>query len=254
MRGNLEGKVAIVTGGARGIGRAYATAMSEAGATLLIVDLMEAEGQATADELVAKGGKAKFLSVDVSSEQSTQAMAEFATREFGGIDILVNNAAIFATLSMLPLEDVPLSRWERTLAVNVTGPWLCTKAVVPKMRKRGGGVIVNQSSIGSYGSRGAVDYGVSKAAVIGFTKTAALELGKYNIRVNAIAPGGVATEAYAEIMGGLAVAKERAQMQALNAVITPEDIAGTLMHLVSDTSRMVTGQTFIVDGGKVMLG
>ena len=256
MTGSLAGKVAIVTGGARGIGRAYAEALVGEGAAVVIADMLEAEGQDTAAAMCASGGRAVFQRVDVADQVSTEAMAEKAVAEFGGIDILVNNAAMFASLKGGPLTDLSVERWDKTMAVNVKGAWLCIKAVVPHMRARGGGVIVNQSSISAFGMPYMLDYTASKAAVIGLTKSVASELGRDNIRVNCIAPGGTATEGYSEIMGGnMAVAEERAKATQLIAEqMKPDAMVGTLLHLVSDGSRFVTGQTLVVDGGRYFLG
>ena len=253
---SLAGKVAIVTGGARGIGRAYAEGLADAGAAVLIADLLEAEGAATVKAIEAKGQRAVFCRVDVSSPDDTQAMAKAAVESFGGIDILVNNAAMFASLKGGPMSDIAVSRWDLTMAVNVKGPWLCILAVVPHMRERGGGAIVNQTSISAFGMAGMLDYTSSKAAVIGLTKSAASELGRDNIRVNAIAPGGVASEGFAQIMGGdLSAAEQRAKTTQLIArQMHPEDMVGTMLHLVGDGSKFITGQTIVVDGGKYFLG
>jgi len=253
---NIAGKVAIVTGGSRGIGRAYAEALADAGAAVLIADLLEAEGAETAEAIRAKGQQAAFMRVDVSGVESTEAMAKMAADTFGGIDILVNNAAMFASLKIGPMSDISVDRWDLTMAVNVRGPWLCTRAVVPYMRQRGGGSIVNQTSTSAFGMAGMLDYTSSKAAVIGITKSSASELGQDNIRVNAIAPGGTATEGLAQIMGGdLTEAEERAKATQLIATqIQPEDITATLLHLVSDGAKFITGQTIVVDGGKYFLG
>ena len=252
----LKDKVAIVTGGARGIGRAYSEALANAGAAVVIADLLEAEGAETVKAIEAKGGKAIFQKVDVSDPASTQAMAAAAAQAFGGIDILVNNAAMFASLVGGPMDAISVERWDRTMAVNIRGPWLCMLAVVPYMRKRGGGAIVNQTSISAFGMAYMLDYTASKAAVIGMTKSAASELGREGIRVNAIAPGGTASEGYSQIMGGnMALAEERAKAsQLIAAQLVPEDMCGTLLHLVSDSSKFVTGQTLVVDGGRYFLG
>ena len=252
----LEGKVAIVTGGARGIGRAYAEGLAGAGASVLIADVIEAEGQKTAEAIQKSGARAVFLRVDVSSPADTEAMAARAVSEFGGIDILVNNAAMFGSLRGAPLTDLSIERWDKTMAVNVKGPWLCIKAVVPHLRKRGGGAIVNQTSISAFGMAMMLDYTSSKAAVIGMTKSVASELGRDNIRVNAIAPGGTATEGYGEIMGGnFDMMEQRAKAtQLIAAQMKAEDMVGTLLHLVSDASKFVTGQTLVVDGGRYFLG
>ena len=170
--------------------------------------------------------------------------------------ILVNNAAMFASLKGGPMSDISVERWDKTMAVNVRGPWLCTRAVVPFMRQRGGGAIVNQTSISAFGMAGMLDYTSSKAAIIGMTKSAASELGRDNIRVNAIAPGGTATEGLSEIMGGnMGIAEERAKTtQLIAAQIMPEDMTGTLLLLVGDGAKFITGQTIVVDGGKYFLG
>jgi NAD(P)-dependent dehydrogenase (short-subunit alcohol dehydrogenase family) len=253
---SVAGKVAIVTGGARGIGRAYAEALADAGAAVLIADLLEAEGAKTAAAIRDKGQKAAFCAVDVSNLGATEAMAKAAADAFGGVDILVNNAAVFASLRGGPMTDISVERWDRTMAVNVRGSWLCIRAVVPYMRQRGRGAIVNQTSISAFGLAGMLDYTASKAAIIGLTKSAASELGRDNIRVNAIAPGGTATEGYAEIMGGdLSGAEQRAKATQLIAEqIKPEDITATLLHLVGDGAKFITGQTIVVDGGKYFLG
>ena len=256
MAGSLAGKVAIITGGARGIGRAYAEALIGQGAAVLIADMLETLGEETAAAIRASGGFAQFQRVDVSDPASTEAMAAAAVAAFGGIDILVNNAAMFGSLRGGPLSDISIERWDRTMAVNVKGPWLCIKAVVPAMRARGGGAIVNQSSISAFGMPYMLDYTASKAAIIGLTKSVASELGGDKIRVNCIAPGGTATEGYSEIMGGnMALAEDRAKSSQLIAEqMKPDAMVGTLLHLVSDGSRFVTGQTLVVDGGRYFLG
>ncbi len=257
MHSNLEGKVAIVTGGARGIGRSYVEGLAQAGASVLVADVLEDEGRDTAATVAAAGGRAVFQRVDVTDPASTEEMAERAVAEFGGIDILVNNAAMFASLRGGQFLDIDPDRWDRTLAVNVKGPFLCAKAVVPYMRERGGGSIINQTSIAAFGLAYMLDYGTSKTALIGLTKNLALEVGAYDIRVNAIAPGGVATQAAIGIMGStdLGIIEERAQTtQALKHGINPEDLVGPMLFLASDASKFMTGQTLVCDGGRFFLG
>ncbi len=255
---NLQGKVAVVTGGARGIGRAYALALAGAGAAVMIADLLDEEGRNTAKSIQSEGGQAVYRHVDVTDVASTERMAAAAVDEFGGIDILINNAAVFAGLTPVPLTELPLDRWARVMDVNVKGVWLCTRAAVPHMRRRGGGVIVNQSSIAAYALHGGpfVDYATSKAAVIGFTKSSAKELSADNIRVNAICPGGVLTEAALSFVSGDASRVEQAasSSQLIPQVIRPEDLVGPMLFLVSDASKFMTGQTVVFDGGRFFLG
>lgn len=250
--------MAIVTGGARGIGRAYAQGLASAGASVVIADLREDDGRAATSAIVRDGGRARFVATDVTSVDSTVALASAAADAFGGIDILVNNAAVFASLRRSPLTELPVERWMQVMHVNVTGAWLCMRAAVPLMRERGGGTIVNQASIAAYGVHGGgmLDYATSKAAIVGLTKSAAKELGADGIRVNAICPGGVATEAALELAGGDATLIERMarETQLLEEVIGPDDLVGPLLFLVSSASRFMTGQTIVVDGGRFFLG
>jgi NAD(P)-dependent dehydrogenase (short-subunit alcohol dehydrogenase family) len=256
MQTNQDGRVAVVTGGARGIGRAYAQALAAAGAAVLVADVLEAEGHDTVESITNDGGRADFRLVDVADVESTESMADAAASAFGGIDILVNNAAMFASLRGGAFTDIDVDRWDRTMAVNVKGAWLCIRAVVPHMRARGGGAIVNQSSIAAFGLGGMLDYSTSKAALIGLTKNVALEVGRDNIRVNAIAPGGVATGAAAGIVGGdVGMMEERAKTSQLIAeAIKPDDLVGPMLYLVSDAAKFMTGQTLVVDGGRFFLG
>jgi NAD(P)-dependent dehydrogenase (short-subunit alcohol dehydrogenase family) len=255
---DLQGKAAIVAGGARGIGRAYASGLAAAGAAVLVADLLEEEGQQTAKAIEADGGRAIFLPVDVTDVASTERMAATAAEAFGGVDILVNNAAVFAGLTPVPLTELPIERWTRVMDVNVKGVWLCTRAVVPHMRARGGGVIVNQASVAAYALHGGpfLDYATSKAAVIGLTKSSAKELSAYQIRVNAICPGGVATEAALGYVGGDVSRVEEAarQSQLIPEMMRPDDLVGPLLFLASDASRFMTGQTVVFDGGRFFLG
>jgi NAD(P)-dependent dehydrogenase (short-subunit alcohol dehydrogenase family) len=255
---NLQGKVAIVTGGARGIGRGYSQGLAAAGAAVLIADLLESEGRETAKAIEADGGRAIFMTVDATDVDATESMAAAAAAELGGVDILVNNAAMFANLPPTPLREMAIERWMKTINVNVNGVYLCTRAVIPHMQARGGGAIVNQASIAAFGLTGGpmTDYATSKTAVVGFTKSAAKELGQFGIRVNAIAPGGTVTEAAATFVGGdLSAVEERAGMgSVLGKAMHPDDLVGPMLFLVSDSSGFMTGQTLVVDGGRYFLG
>src|SRR6516164_6304720 len=192
----LDGKVAIVTGaGGRGnsIGRAYAQGFANAGAAVVVADLNEAGAKAVAEEIVAAGGKAIGVGVDVSSEEQTLAMAAAAKAAFGGVDILINNAALMVDVSYDSIDDVSVEAWNKAFAVNLTGALLCARAVAPSMRERGGGRIVNQTSGGAYPATSL--YGISKLALVGLTTSLAKQWGKDNITCNAIAPGNVKSDA-----------------------------------------------------------
>ena len=247
----LEGKAAIVTGGAGGIGRAYGRALADAGASVVLADLDGDAAVSVAKELSGDGGTLIGLRVDVTSEESTQEMAAATIEAFGGVDVLVNNAALMSELPQAPLIEFPLEWWERTMAVNVTGPLLCARACVPSMIERGAGKIVNQSSGGAF--LNGRPYGISKMALLSLTHGLARDLGQHRICVNAIAPGLVETEA------GLATQPADSQWRsAINAVVPikhrgmPEDLLGALLFLCTPASDWVTGQCINVDGGWVM--
>ncbi len=248
---DLEGKVAIVTGGAGGIGREYGWVLAGHGAAVVLADLDAQAAGAAADELSGDGRRLIGVGVDVTSEKQTKAMAEAAIEAFGGIDILVNNAALMAELPQTPLIEFPLDWWERTLAVNLTGPLLCCRACVPAMIERGGGKIVNQSSGGAF--LNGRPYGISKMALLSMTHGLARDLGQHRICVNAIAPGPILTEA------GLATQpRDSPWRQKTNESIPlkrdamPADLFGALLFLCSEASDWVTGQCINVDGGWVM--
>jgi NAD(P)-dependent dehydrogenase (short-subunit alcohol dehydrogenase family) len=247
----LDGKVAIVTGAAGGIGRTYARALADAGAAVVVADLNAEGATAVAAELVADGRRAIGVRVDITDSESAAAMAAAASRAFGGIDILVNNAALMAELPQLPLSKYPLDWWDKALRVNVTGALICTQAVVPSMRERGGGKIINQSSGGAFTGGGA--YGVSKLALVGLTAALANELGRARINVNAIAPGMVETEAgFRSSPRDNPWRKHMEQIVVMQPYGQPADLVGALLFLASPASDWVTGQTINVDGGWIM--
>jgi NAD(P)-dependent dehydrogenase (short-subunit alcohol dehydrogenase family) len=250
----LEGKTVIVTGGGRGLGRAYCEALAREGANVAAADIRDTAETVAAIE--GAGGRAIGLALDVADMASCQAVAERTLDQFGRIDALVNNAALYGDISGGRFDQLPEEQWDRVMAVNVKGIWHCCKACVPALRNAGGGSIINISSLAAtYGMPFALDYATSKAAVIGITRSLARELGRDWIRVNAVAPSAVLTEGTDDYMGekrdkALAVI---AAGQSLKANLETSDLTGTIIYLASDASRFVTGQTIMVDGGTVML-
>jgi NAD(P)-dependent dehydrogenase (short-subunit alcohol dehydrogenase family) len=243
----LGGKVAIVTGGARHIGGAYGRKLAAEGAAVVIADILN--GDSVVEEIKAAGGDALALEVDVSREEDVQRMAAAAVRAFGRIDILVNNAAIFINIQRRPFYEISAEEWDRISAVNIKGPFLCAKAVFPRMKEQRSGKIINISSSTAFaGTPLFLHYVASKAALIGMTRSLAREVGAYGICVNAIAPGLVQHE-------GQNAPQEftdfQLKMRCLKRLQTPEDLLGVLTYLASSDSDFVTGQTFVVDGGSV---
>jgi 3-oxoacyl-[acyl-carrier protein] reductase len=250
---SLQGKVIIVTGAARGIGQEYAHSFAAAGARIVAADISDCS--ATLELIKKDGGEAIGVKLDVGNATSALAMAESTTNTFGRIDGLVNNAALYATLRGGRFDSIVEADWDAVMAINVKGIWNCCKAVVPRMRQTGGGSIVNISSLAAtYGMPFGLHYTTSKAAVIGLTRGLARELGRDGIRVNAVAPGTVLTDATREFFGQkFEKAVERIRTdQTIQRNLMPTDLVGTLIWLLSDASAFVTGQTISVDGGTVM--
>jgi 3-oxoacyl-[acyl-carrier protein] reductase len=243
----FAGKVAIVTGAAQGIGEAYARALAEHGAAVVIADLNAEAGEKVTADLASSGAQAAFIRTDVSDPESATAMAQFTVNEFGGIDYLVNNAAIYGAMKFDLLLKVDWDYYQQFLAVNLSGALACTRACFRPMRKRGGGAIVNQSSTAAWMYSGF--YGLAKAGLNSLTQQLAHELGGMNIRVNAIAPGPVDTEATRTVVGGLA--DDLVKSLALKRFGQPGDLTGACLFLLSDEARWLTGQIINVDGGQV---
>jgi NAD(P)-dependent dehydrogenase (short-subunit alcohol dehydrogenase family) len=249
----LEGKVAIVTGAAGGIGSAYSRGLAEAGAAVVVADLNAEGAEKVAAELTADGYKAVGVEVDVTDEASVAAMVEAAVSNFGGVDILVNNAAMMSDIPKDGLTEVSIEMWNKVNAVNVTGPLLGARAVAPIMRKRGGGKIVNQSSAAAFlpGSL----YRISKHNLVGLTAGLAVELGKDNINVNGIAPGLIMSEAGFKSAGAAGTEKRESRYAGIPHARPdrpPTDLVGTLLLLVSPEGDFIHGQTINVDGGWVI--
>jgi NAD(P)-dependent dehydrogenase (short-subunit alcohol dehydrogenase family) len=249
--GPLADRVAVVTGGGHGIGRAYARRLAEDGAAVVVAEIDADAGKQTAEQIVDAGGRALAVATDVSDAGSLAAMVDAATAEFGRIDILVNNAAIFASIpiSRSLFDEIDPAEWELVLRVNLTGTWLACRAVVPVMRRAGYGKIINISSDTAFkGVRGRAHYVATKAGVVGLTRVLAHELGADGIRVNCLAPGSTLSEESVDDEL-LETKRLKAQAQALPDVLTPEDMVGTLCFLASPASDSVTGQTLLVNKG-----
>ena len=249
MTGRFDGKVSIVTGAARGIGEAYARALAAEGASVVVADLDTDGAEAVAKDITAGGGTATAASVDVSDPASTEAMAVATVDAFGGIDHLVNNAAIYGGMQLDLLVTVDWAYYRRFMSVNMDGALLCTRACWRAMAERGGGAVVNQSSTAAWMYSGF--YGLAKVGINGLTQQLAHELGSSGIRVNAIAPGPIDTEATRTVVPE-GMTGEIVKAMALKRMGTPQDLVGTCLFLLSDDAGWVTGQIFNVDGGQVI--
>jgi NAD(P)-dependent dehydrogenase (short-subunit alcohol dehydrogenase family) len=249
----LQGKVVVVTGGATGIGAAYVGAFADTGANVVIADVQDEPGERLARTHMKAGSRARFIHTDVASEQDTVAMATRVLDEFGCVDVLVNNAALYMNLEKKrPFDEIPIAEWDRMMAVNVRGTWLCTKAVAGAMKSAGRGKIINiASAVFHAGAPNFAHYSASKGAVIGLTRALARELGPFGINVNAIAPGLVSNEASRKVNPEEYLDRAAAN-RAIPRHMQEEDLLGTVLFLASQDSDFIAGQTFIVDGGSTM--
>jgi 3-oxoacyl-[acyl-carrier protein] reductase len=250
----LDGKVAIVTGGGHGIGRAYCLGIAREGGTAGVADIDGVAAEGVAKAIADSGGKALAIKVDVADFSSCQEMAKQALDRFGKIDGLVNNAAIFMSVPVTKggFQDISEQEWDRVMAVNVKGLWFSSRAVVPAMQDRKQGSIVNISSNMAFnGGLGMMHYVVSKSAVVGFSRVLAREIGSYNIRVNTLAPGATLSEER-PTEDALKNYERSASTRILKRVEQPEDLVGTALYLLSDLSCFVTGQVILVNGGAVL--
>ena len=251
---SMQGRVALVTGAAQGIGRAYAEGLAQAGAAIVCADI--ADTTEVIDAITGAGGSAIGVSGDVTSQADTKAMVATTIERFGRIDILVNNAAFYAGLSLQPFDAVDEADWDRAMAVNVKGPWLMCRAVAPPMREAGYGRIINISSnVIFMGKPDFLHYVASKGAVWAMTNALSRELAGTGITVNCVAPGYTITPATRNMgdAAEVAVLEERIiAAQSMKRLLEASDIVGSVIYLASDDAAMVTGQTIVVDGGVIV--
>jgi len=244
----FDGTVVIVTGAAGGLGRAFAEGFAAAGARLVVADIDEAGARETAELLQRSGAEAHAVRVDVTDKASTDALAQAALAAFGRIDVLINNAAIYATLTRTPFPEIDPAEWDRVMAVNVKGTWLCSSSVLEHMTQPGGRIVNIASATVFSGSPLWMHYVASKSAVIGMSRVMAREVGTRGITVNVIAPGFTLTEASLSLIED--AEQYGVDRGAIKRASQPEDIVGTAMFLASNRAGYMTGQTLVVDGGK----
>jgi 3-oxoacyl-[acyl-carrier protein] reductase len=249
----LKDKVAIVTGGGVGIGKAYAQGLAKEGAKVVVADIQEAEARKVAADIEQNGGTALAVPVDVTSEEKVQAMAAATLKTYGRIDVLVNNAGLYSALKKKSFMEIDSDEWDRVMAVNVKGLFHCVKAVYPTMKQQQKGKIINISSgTALSGSPFFLHYVSSKAGVIGFTRALAREVGNDNICVNSIMPGLTISGANQEGVMTAEQLADRRKRRSIQRDQYPQDLVGTVIFLASDDSDFMTGQSISVDGGMNM--
>lgn len=244
----LKGKVAVITGSARGIGKSIATLFARQGAKIVISDVADEIGEKTAQEIKELGGEAIYIHCDVSDPRDAEGLIRSAVENFGKLNILVNNAGVTSDSLLVRMKD---EDWNRVISINLTGSFNCARAAAKVMMKQREGCIINIASVaGIMGNVGQVNYSASKAGVIGLTLSAARELARRGVRVNAIAPGFIMTEMTAKLPE--AERRRILDMVPLGKPGTPEDVANVALFLASDAARYITGQVIRVDGGMIM--
>lgn len=252
-RFDVTDRVVIITGAGQGLGREYALAFAEEGAIPVLAELNAGNLEKVAGEIEAAGGRCLAVQTDVSDPESTKAMATHTLEAFGRIDVLINNAAVFATLPQRPFDEIPFDEWNRVMQVNITGSYLCASAVAPAMRAAKQGRIINVSSgTVPQGVPGFMHYVTSKSAIIGMTRVLARELSDHNINVNTLMPGYTTTEVeHASMNDNLHAFIQSKRL--VKRAGTPEDLIGTALFLASPASSFISGQTIAVCGGEVMI-
>jgi NAD(P)-dependent dehydrogenase (short-subunit alcohol dehydrogenase family) len=252
VSGRLAGKVAIVTGAARGQGAAVAREFAAEGAAVALLDVLDDAGRDVAGTITQQGGQARYVHCDLREEADVQGAVEATVAAFGGLDVLYNNAAVIAYFRKI--AELPTAEWDRTLAVNLRGPFLCAKYALPHLVARGGGVVLNVSSHGAVQASpiGCADYAVAKGGLITLTYYLASEYGPQNVRANCILPGPVPTDLNAVFLASAEGRAAAAQMIPLGRVGEPADIARAAVFLASDDAKWISGATLRVDGGIVV--
>jgi 3-oxoacyl-[acyl-carrier protein] reductase len=251
-RFDFSGRSVVITGGGKGIGKVYAEEFAKAGARVAAADIDADAAKAVAEGLRAAGREAIAIGVDIASEDSTKAMAQTVLDRYGVIDVLINNASLMSVLPRRSWLEIPVDEWDRVMAVNLRGMFLCCRAVFPAMKAQQRGKIVNISSSRVWeGAPNRLHYTTSKAGVIGFTRALAREVGEFGITVNALTPGITQSETQVASSSGNYLAT-RIAGRAIERVQVPADLVGAVMFLSSSASDFMTGQTINVDGGKSM--
>jgi 3-oxoacyl-[acyl-carrier protein] reductase len=250
--GRLEGKAIIVTGSGQHIGEVYAHHLAEEGASVVVADILGEKADNVAAAIREKGGRAVAVHIDVSQRADTKRLAAACLEEFGSIDVLVNNAAIFAGIGMNTIDEITEETWDRVMAVNAKGPWLCTLAVLPQMRTQGYGRIVNvASSIANIGPPLFLHYAASKGAVQAMTRSMATELGEENIRVTGLSPGLCFAGSLDTVLPDPIMGDFFLEGQVIKEKMMPQHLAPLLAFLCSDDSSFIVGQNYICDGGYI---
>jgi len=246
--GQFDGKVAIVTGGNAGIGRATAIAFAREGAKVVVSGRREKEGQEVVDEIKALGGEAIFVTTDVAKEEDVKAMVDKTVETYGRLDFAFNNAGVEQPIT--PLQEQTEETFDKVMNINAKGVWFSLKYEIPAMLKNGGGAIVNNSSVaGVIGMAGVPIYVASKHAVVGLTKSIALEFAKHNVRINAVNPAAIETRMYEDFATDPAIKEFLINAHPIGRIGQPEEVANTVVFLCSDKASFITGQALSIDGG-----